>query len=603
VRESTTPTSLAVPSEASLADMVVANATEAPDHVQFRRRVGDTWVPVTTKAFSTDVQLTAAGLVARGVNAGDRVAVMSRTRYEWSVADFAIWTVGAVTVPIYETSSAEQVEWILSDSAAVLVIAETAAMVDTIAAVRSQCPLLHTVVGIEDGDFDALATAGEAVPQSELSQRRAGVGKTSTATLVYTSGTTGRPKGVELTHGNFLFGVLVLTEDLATMFDPDNGSTLMFLPLAHIFGRLVQVGCVASRVCMGHSHDVKNLLGDLAVFQPTFLLSVPRVFEKVYNSAKAKAHADGKGKVFDHAERIAITYSEALDTPGGPGLALRAKHAVADRLVYTRLRAALGGRITTCVSGGAPLGARLGHFFRGAGVNILEGYGLTETSAGHTINLPGHQVIGSVGRALPGMSVRIADDGEVLLKGANVFTGYWHNDEATAEALTGDGWFHTGDLGALDEQGFLTITGRKKEIIVTAGGKNVAPAVLEDRIRAHPLVSQCMVIGDKQPFIACLVTIDAEVLPGWLAGKGRPADTALASLLDDAELAAAVQVAIDDANRAVSRAEAIRSFRILPHDFTIEGGELTPTLKVKRNVVAQHYAQVIAEIYSGTGTD
>jgi long-chain acyl-CoA synthetase len=599
MRESTTPPSVEIAADAALSDMVVRNATEHPDHVQFKRRVGQAWVPVTSKAFAADVRRTAAGLVARGVQTGDHVAVMSRTRYEWTIADFAIWTAGAVTVPIFETSSAEQVEWILGDSRAVLAIGETAEHVAALTAATA--PRLRHVIGIQDGGFDALAVEGEAVPESELVERRASINAATTATLVYTSGTTGHPKGCVLSHGNFLFEVGATTADLRLLFDTSAGSTLMFLPLAHIFGRIIQVGCVSTRVCMGHSHDVKDLLGDLQAFRPTFLLSVPRVFEKVYNGAKSRAHAEGKSKIFDAAEQIAIDWSTALDSPRGPGIALKAKHAIADKLVFSRLRAAMGGQVTNAISGGAPLGARLGHFFRGIGITVLEGYGLTETSAGATVNLPGNQIVGTVGRPIPGTSVLIADDGEVLLKGGNIFQGYWMDDAATAAALT-DGWFHTGDIGALDARGFLSITGRKKELIVTAGGKNVAPAVLEDRIRAFPLISQAMVVGDQKPFIGCLITIDPESFPAFLAKSGKPASTQVADVVEDPALRADVQLAIDDANKAVSRAEAIRVFRILPEDFTIEGGELTSTLKVKRSVVAERYASEIDAIYSGHPT-
>ena len=383
---------------------------------------------------------------------------------------------------------------------------------------------------------------------------------------------------------------------LSGLFNPD-GSTLLFLPLAHVFARLIQCGAVATRTRMGHTADVKNLLDDLAVFQPTFVLSVPRVFEKVYNGARQKAHAAGKGKIFDAAEKVAIEYSEALDG-SGPSLGLKLKHGVFDKLVYSKLRTVLGGKCHAAVSGGAPLGARLGHFYRGIGLTIYEGYGLTETSAPSTVNLQTALKIGSVGRPLPGVSIRIADDGEVMIHGEHIFRRYWHNDAATAEAIDADGWFHSGDLGQLDDEGYLRITGRKKELIVTAGGKNVAPAVLEDRLRAHALVSQCMVVGDAQPFIGCLVTIDPEAFPAWRERAGKPADATVSDLHDDIDLRAEIQEAVNDANKAVSKAEAIKVFRILPRDFTEEGGELTPSLKLKRNVVLKEYADEIAAIYA-----
>jgi long-chain acyl-CoA synthetase len=385
---------------------------------------------------------------------------------------------------------------------------------------------------------------------------------------------------------------------LSNLFN-SGSSTLLFLPLAHSFARLIQIGIVAARVRMGHSPDVKNLVADLGGFQPTFVLAVPRVFEKVYNTAKQRAHADGKGKIFDRADRIAVAYSEALDTPGGPGFLVRTQHKLFDRLVYGKLRAALGGRCTAAISGGAPLGARLAHFFRGIGVTIYEGYGLTETSPAAAVNLETACKIGTVGRPLPGVTIRIADDGEILIKGDLVFREYWKNKAASVEAIDVDNWFHTGDLGSLDDDGYLTITGRKKEILVTAGGKNVAPAVLEDRVRAHPLVSQCMVVGDGKPFIAALITIDEEAWPKWLAGNNLPVGASVAELREDETVRAAIQEAVDSANLAVSKAEAIRTFRILPRDWSEETGEITPSLKVKRNVVMKEYADEIASIYGG----
>jgi long-chain acyl-CoA synthetase len=530
------------------------------------------------------------------VRPGDRVGLMSKTRYEWTLVDYAIWAAGAVTVPIYETSSAEQVQWILGDSGAVAAVVETAAHAATAGSLHAQLPDLGTVWQLDSGAIDTLRAAGADVADRDIEDRRAATGPDHAATIIYTSGTTGRPKGCELTHRNLLFDIGNAMPGLSGLFNPD-ASTLLFLPLAHVFARLIQCGAVATRTRLGHTADVKNLLDDLAVFQPTFVLSVPRVFEKVYNGARQKAHAAGKGKIFDQAEHVAIAYSEALDT-GGPGLALKIKHGVFDRLVYGKLRTVLGGRCTAAVSGGAPLGARLGHFFRGIGLTIYEGYGLTETSAPSTVNLQNAIKVGTVGRPLPGVSLRIADDGEVMIKGEHVFRQYWHNEAATAEAIDADRWFHSGDIGQLDSDGYLTITGRKKELIVTAGGKNVAPAVLEDRLRAHALVSQCMVVGDGQPFIGCLVTIDPEAFPAWKERAGKPAEAAVADLVDDADLRAEIQEAVDDANQAVSKAEAIKVFRILRRDFTEEGGELTPSLKLKRNVVLKEYADEIAAIYA-----
>jgi len=596
VQEYSTPQVIEVEDSSALPDAVFAHADTAPDDVVFTRKVDGRWAPVTAKEFATEVRSLAAGLIASGVQAGDRVGLMSKTRYEWTLVDYAIWTAGGVTVPVYETSSAEQVQWNLGDSGAVAVVLEGAGHQAVFDAVREQLPDLAGSWQIDAGGLEELAAAGRDVPDTELTARRATLTTDSLATIIYTSGTTGRPKGCELTHGNLIGTGRSASAVLPELFRP-GGSTLLFLPLAHVFARLIQVGCVESHARMGHTNDIKNLLPDFASFQPTFLLSVPRIFEKVYNSSKQRAHSDGKGKIFDLAESTAITYSKALDD-GGAGIFLKAQHALYDRLVYSKLRAALGGRVAYAVSGGAPLGARLGHFFRGVGITILEGYGLTETTAAGTVNTTAHLRIGTVGRPSPGVTVRIADDGEILMTGEHVFRAYWHNEDATEETK-GDGWFHSGDIGEIDAQGFVKITGRKKELIVTAGGKNVAPAVLEDRLRAHPLISQCLVVGDQKPFIACLVTIDAEALSPWAKAKGKAAD--VGDLVDDPDLRAEVQAAVDDANKAVSKAEAIRKFTILPVDWTEEGGQMTPSLKLKRAVVMKENVGEVDALYSGAG--
>jgi long-chain acyl-CoA synthetase len=595
VREFTVPATITVPDKATASDAVYEHARTTPEQVSFNRRVEGGWQDVTAAQFATEVRGVARGLIQAGIRPGDRVGLMAKTRYEWTLFDYAIWSVGGAGVPIYETSSAEQVQWILSDSGAVAAVVETAEHEAVVASVRPDLPGLRKVWRIESDAVGTLTGLGRDLDDEEIDRRRAAVSADDLATIIYTSGTTGRPKGCELTHRNLLFDTMTSADGLQAMFN-SAGSTLLFLPLAHVFGRVVQCGAVLHGTRLGHTADVKNLLPDLAAFRPTFLLSVPRVFEKVYNSAKQKAHADGHGKIFDAAEVTAVAYSEALGRGRVP-VTLKAKHAVFDRLVYSKLRAALGGQCGAAISGGAPLGARLGHFFRGVGVTVYEGYGLTETTAGACLNLEGALKVGTVGRPIPGVSMRIADDGEVLLRGDNIFRGYWHNDTATADAMDG-GWFHTGDIGEIDTDGFLTITGRKKELIVTAAGKNVAPAVLEDRLRAHPLISQCMVVGDQQPFIGCLVTIDPEAFPAWKQAHGKAADATVADLLDDPDLRADVQAAVDEANKAVSRAEAIRKFRILPKDFTEEGGELTPTLKLKRSVVTKEYADEVAAIYS-----
>ncbi len=598
MQESSTPAAIELDADTSLTDVVRDRAASSPDEVVFTRKVDGRWAPVTAREFATEVAALAAGLVDAGVQAGDRVGLMSKTRYEWTLVDYAIWTAGAVTVPIYETSSAEQVQWNLGDSGAVAVVVESAEHEAVLTQLRGELPDLANAWQIDAGGLQELAGAGRDVEPSVLEERRRTISLDSLATIIYTSGTTGRPKGCELTHGNLLFTGRAASKVLPELFE-HAGSTLLFLPLAHVFARLIQTACVETGARMGHTADIKNLLPDLATFQPTFLLSVPRVFEKVYNSSKSKAHGDGKGKIFDRAEQTAIRWSQAQDT-GGTGIALRLQHALFDRLVYSKLRAALGGKIGWAVSGGAPLGARLGHFYRGIGVTILEGWGLTETTAAGTVNTPANIKIGSIGRPSPGVTIRVADDGELLMRGDNVYQGYWHNEQATGETVI-DGWFHTGDIGELDGEGYVTITGRKKELIVTAGGKNVAPAVLEDRLRAHALVSQCLVVGDQKPFIACLITLDAESLPTWVKSNGKPETAGAAELADDEDLRAELQRAIDAANRAVSKAEAIRKFTVLQEDWTEEGGQMTPSLKLKRSVVLKQYGDQVEDLYASPG--
>jgi long-chain acyl-CoA synthetase len=597
VQEFTVPPAVTVSETTNLTDPVWNNATETPTALQFARKTATGWADITCAEFRDQVLALARGLAAAGVEPGNRVGLLSRTRYEWTLADYAIMAIGGVTVPIYETSSAEQIQWILADSGAVACFVETDKHRETLETVRDSLAALRDVWQIEGGDdLTRLHAAGEAVPADEIDRRRHAVRADDLATIIYTSGTTGRPKGCMLSHRNIYTDIANTIPGLPRFFEKSS-STLLFLPLAHSFARVIQAGVVTGRVHTAFTPDVKTLTDDLASFRPTFILAVPRVFEKVYNGARQRAHADGKGAIFDRSDKIAVAYSEALDSRGGPGLLLKAEHAIMDKLVYTKLRAAMGGRCIGAISGGAPLGSRLAHFFRGVGLTIFEGYGLTETSPAVAVNLENHIKIGTVGRPLPGVTVRIDDDGEILIAGDIVFQGYWNNPDATAEVIDDAGRFHTGDLGALDDEGYLSITGRKKEIIVTAGGKNVAPAVLEDRIRAHPLVSQCMVVGDRQPFVAVLVTIDEEAFPAWKADNGKPAEAKVADLRQDEALRATLQAAIDDANRAVSKAEAIKVFRILPVDFTEGNGLLTPSLKVKRNVVAKEYADEIAAIY------
>ncbi len=570
--------------DGNLADDVLDRLALDADAVALARRVDGEWRDVTIGEFHREVTAFAKGLMASGVEPGDRVALLSKTRYEWTLADYAIWWAGAVTVPVYETSSPAQIAWILSDSGAVAAVVESATHATRVKEARKTAPDLKHVWTIDTADdglgLDSIVAAGADVDDNALDGRRKALGPDSLATLIYTSGTTGRPKGCQLTHGNFRGELAGALERLPELFEREDASTLLFLPLAHVFARVIQVGAIRAGVKLAHTADIKDLVSHLGEFEPTFVLAVPRVFEKVFNTASSRAYADGRGTIFDRAVQTAISYSRAQDN-GKPGIALRTRHALFDRLVYGKLREALGGHTEWAISGGAPLGERLAHFYRGIGVPVLEGYGLTETTAALCVNTPEHQRIGSVGRVFPDTEVEVASDGELRFRGPQVFTGYWNNPEATAETLD-DGWFATGDLGDVDEDGFIRITGRKKEILVTAGGKNVAPAVLEDRVRAHPYVSQCLVVGDGKPFVAALVTIDTEAWTGSL---------------DDPALESAVQEAIDDANAQVSQAEAIKKFVILPDDWTETNGYLTPSFKVKRNAVLRDFHDTVEALF------
>jgi long-chain acyl-CoA synthetase len=597
VREYSVPARFSVGEHDNIAAMVFEHERNDPGFVIFQRLIDGVWTDVTCAEAANQVRSAALGLISLGVQPGDRVSIFSATRYEWAILDLAILSVGAVTVPIYETSSAEQVRWVLQNSEAVLAFAETDAHAAMVTELTGELPALRRVLHIDGSGpkaLDQLVEAGASVEPAELTARLEALRADDPATLIYTSGTTGRPKGCQLTHSNLLYETRGAKECLPTLLS-EGQRLLVFLPLAHVLARALTLSAFANKGTVGFTSDIKNLVPMFAVFKPTVVVSVPRVFEKVYNTAEQNAANDGKGRIFAMAVQTAVDWSQAQDR-GGPGLLLRARHALFDRLVYGKLRAALGGNCHASVSGGAPLGKRLGHFYRGVGLTIHEGYGLTETSSAITVNQVGRVKIGTVGTLVPGNSMRIADDRELLVRGGVVFNGYWRNEQATKEAFT-DGWFRTGDLGALDEDGFLTITGRKKEIIVTAGGKNVAPAVLEDQLRAHPLISQAMMVGDAKPFIGALITIDPEAFGAWKERNHKPADASVSDLATDPDLVAEVDAAVKQANLAVSHAESIRKFRILPVDFTEDTGELTPTLKVKRNVVAEKFASDIESIY------
>ncbi len=583
--------------QANVTDLLVERVKATPSLALFAVPDGAGWRDVTAAAFLREVVALAKGFVAGGIEPGDKVGFIARTTYEWTLVDFGLFFAGAVMVPIYETSSPAQIQWILEDSGAVAVIAESAEHAERIAQVRSDVPLVREVWTMAAKDLDALRAKGESVPDDEIERRRGIAVGGDIATLIYTSGSTGRPKGCVLTHSNFVELTRNSAKALHEVVSTPGASTLLFITTAHVFARFISILDIHAGVKTGHQPDTKQLLPALGSFQPTFLLAVPRVFEKVYNSAEQKAEAGGKGKIFRTAARAAVEHSQLLEEGKKVPLGLRLKFALFDRLVYSKLRAAMGGKVVYAVSGSAPLGPRLGHFFHSLGVVILEGYGLTETTAPATVNLARKSKIGTVGPALPGVGIRLADDGEIEVRGINVFKEYWRNPEATAAAFDGD-WFRTGDLGSFDGEGFLTITGRKKEIIVTAGGKNVSPAALEDPIRANPIVGQVVVVGDQKPFIAALVTLDPEMLPTWLSNNDLPADLSLADAAKNDKVRAEVQRAIDEANKNVSRAESIRKIKVLTTDFTEANGLLTPSLKVKRAEATRRLAPIIDEIYN-----
>jgi long-chain acyl-CoA synthetase len=603
LRELSVPASFSVGEHDNAVSAVFEHERDDPDYVIYERLIEGEWTGVTCTQAAAQIRSAAQGLIAAGVAPGDRVAILSGTRYEWAILDLAILAAGALTVPIYETSSAEQVRWVLEDSGAVLLFAETDSHTQLATELSAELPALRRVLTIDGSGakaLDELAESGASVDPAEVAARVSALRSSDPATLIYTSGTTGRPKGCQLTHSNLTYEIRGTKAAMPTLLQ-EGERLLVFLPLAHVLARAITLASFHNKVTVGFTSDIKNLVPMLAVFKPTLVVSVPRVFEKVYNTAELNATNDGKGKIFAIAAQTAIEWSEALDKKeacgSGPSLLLRVKHAVFDRLVYGKLRAALGGDCRAAISGGAPLGARLCHFYRGVGVTIYEGYGLTETSAAITVNQINSMKVGTVGKLIPGNSMRVADDGELMVQGGLVFNGYWHNEQATADAFT-DGWFHTGDLGEVDDDGFLKIVGRKKEIIVTAGGKNVAPAVLEDQLRAHPLISQAMAVGDAQPFIGALITIDPEAFVGWKQRNGKDDKATVGDLVADPDLVAEVDIAVKQANLAVSHAEAIRKFRILAVDFTEDTGELTPTLKVKRKVVAEKFADDINAIYT-----
>ncbi|MEU7064788.1 long-chain fatty acid--CoA ligase [Streptomyces sp. NPDC053429] len=605
MREFTVPPVVAGTPSGGLADIVFQHAREDPDRVVLGRKTDGVWGDVTSGELAEEVLALAKGLLAQGIGFGDRVAVMSRTRYEWTLFDFALWAIGAQPVPVYPTSSAEQVHWILHDSGCTGCVVENEDQAMTVGSVIEHLPGLRRLWQLDAGAVAELVADGAGVAPDVVHRHRRAVTPDAVATVIYTSGTTGRPKGCVLTHANFMFEADTMVARWESVFQAGAGeqpSTLLFLPLAHVFGRMVEVAAVRARVKLGHQPVLAaaELLPDLAAFRPTFVLGVPYVFEKVFAAARRKAEAEGRTGPFDRAVETAVRYAEAREqkafgTGPGPSAGLRMEHQLFERLVYGKVREAMGGRVRHAMSGGSAMSRRLGLFFDGAGITVYEGYGLTESSAAATANPPGATKYGTVGPPIPGCTVHIADDGEVWLHGGHVFSGYLNDPRGTEEVLRG-GWLATGDLGRLDDDGYLTITGRKKEILVTSNGKSVSPTALEERVRSHPLVSQCVLVGNDRPYIAALVTLDVEGVAHWLSMRGLP-QRAAAELVHDEELTAEVRRAVVAANTLVSQAEAIRTFRVLAGQFTEEGGLLTPSLKLKRRAIEKAYAAEVAALY------
>lgn len=608
LQETHTPAEFEILDNETCLTALMDTAKARPHGVMFTRPANYEWVNVTAKEFIREVFDVAKGIIAAGVEQGDRIIIISETRYEWSLLDFAVWAAGAVSVPVYPSSSLSQVRWVVEDSGAVLAITESQDHTELVQhllvddsgnpSLSGSTSQLRRILEINSSAIDTLKFEGRSLPDDVVDERIAATSTNDLASLVYTSGTTGKPKGCILTHKNWLAEVRgLLTNPIGAIAVPGS-RVLTFLPMAHVFSRAVSLAVAIGGATQNHWSDFSSLSVEFQRSRPNLILGVPRVFEKVRNSAAQKA-ADGsafKRGIFEQAEQAAIEYSKALDTEEGPTRIQKAKQKVFDRMVYSKIREGVGGSVRYCITGGSAMGQDLLHWFRGIGVPVYEGYGLTEVAAAVTVDFDDQQ-IGTVGPPIGGMTVRTNGVGEILVKGPTVFAGYWNNEEATKEALHGE-WYNTGDLGEILDNGKLMITGRKKDLIVTAGGKNVSPGPMEDILRAHPLVSQAMVVGDGKPFVGVLITLDPDILKRWKLDRNIPENRSTKELATEPQLRAEIQDAINEVNATVSHAEAIKKFYILESDLTEEENELTPTLKVKRNVVAQRYSDAIDHLYT-----
>ena len=596
VKQFTNPVKEPIDSDINLFDLLDERAKRDPDGAMIEYKTEDgTWQPYSAQVFRDMVIDLAKGLIGLGVNKGDSVAIVSRTRWEWTALDMAIMSIGALTVPVYETNSASQVSWIFNDSKVTLAIAEDDGQRDKIESVRDEVPTLRNVFVIEAGGLNAIKTYGESVTDAEFWEYKEASHGDDRATIVYTSGSTGTPKGVELTHRNFAFLVLSALQYMPRAGAWPNRRLLLFLPLSHVFARFLEFFSFGGTISLALSSNMKTMVKDFETFGPTLLLAVPRVYEKVYNAASQRAGTGFAGKMFMRAAENAREWSKAEQKGEQLPITGRIAHAFYEQVVYKKIRTIFGPNADFAITGGAPMDSELSHFFNGIGMPVLEGYGMTETCGPVCVSLPEDNRIGTIGMPMCGITAGIAEDGELVVKGPLVCRGYHNNPEVTTQQIT-DGWLHTGDLGDISEDGFISITGRKKDLIITAGGKNVSPGLLEASVMTSPVVNQCLVIGDKKPFVAALVTLDLADANKWLESQGAKPEPDLASLAKNAIVHAEVERAVNAANEGVSRAESIRKFEILPDEFTEANGMLTPSLKTRRAQIVEHYRELIDDV-------